>query len=307
VAKILKHNSDPTQTYKLGINKFADMTPAEFKAFRSYNLQMALTSKAKAVPYTLEASRPLADNVDWRTQGVVTPVKDQGQCGSCWAFATTEAVESALSIATKSAPLILSPQNVVSCTPNPNHCGGTGGCNGATAELGFDYVHAHGIATEQNWPYKAVTGTCNETAHTKVATISGYVKLPENQAQPLLDACATVGPIAISVDASTWSLYRSGIYNGCSTTSLDIDHAVVLVGYGTDSSSHSYWLVRNSWGASWGESGYIRLYRGPNEKCAVDTTPSDGSGCDGGPTKITVCGTCGIWYDNSYPVGATKI
>lgn len=290
------------------------MTEEEFKAYRGYNLGMALASKRS--PHVTHSQghwmEALPTDVDWRTASppVVTPVKDQGQCGSCWAFAATETIESSLSIATKGDLEVLSPQNVVSCTPNPHHCGGTGGCGGATAELAFDYVKDKGIATNANWPYTATTGTCNEAAHTKVATVGGYVKLIENNATDLLYAVAnnSIGPISISVDASTWSRYSSGIYNGCSTTNPDIDHAVQLVGYGHDSAhNQDYWLVRNSWGASWGEKGYIRLYRGPNEKCGTDTHPSDGSGCDGGPTTITVCGTCGIWYDNCYPTGAKKL
>jgi cathepsin L len=234
----------------------------------------------------------------------VTPVKDQGSCGSCWAFSTTESIESNLYINT-GVSKVLSPQDVVSCTPNPDHCGGTGGCNGAIAELGFKWVESNGIATESEWPYHAVTGTC--TNHTMTAIINGCVKLKENNYTDLLLAVATIGPISVSVDASRWGTYKSGIYSGCdSQPTLDIDHAVQLVGYGTQSGT-DYWIVRNSWGASWGEQGYIRLLRhsdGSDQWCKKDNTASDGSACDGDPQSITVCGECGIWYDNSYPYGA---
>jgi cathepsin L len=307
VRTVLSHNADKTKTWQLGINKFADMTVEEFKAYRGYNSGLAAERrKAGKISGPIEAGI-IPDNFDWRTKGVVTAVKNQGQCGSCWAFATTEVTESQVAIATGKL-LTLSPQNVVSCTPNPNHCGGTGGCNGATAELGMNYVQRYGIATEANWPYTATDGVCNTTGtHSPSATIAGYVQLNANDATSLLNAVASLCPIAVSVDASNWSLYKSGIYNGCNQVNPDIDHAVVLTGYGVDASSGNtqYWTVRNSWGTGWGEAGYIRLYRGPNETCGTDVTPQDGSACDGQTGPIQVCGTCGIWYDNSFPTGGS--
>jgi len=123
-----------------------------------------------------------------------------------------------------------------------------------------------------------------------------------------MNAVATLGPIAISVDASSWHAYSSGIYNGCNQANPDIDHAVVLVGYGSDNGTN-YWLVRNSWSASWGESGYIRLLRGADEatNCGTDTTPLDGTACVGHADPVTVCGTCGILYDSAYPTGANAV
>jgi len=310
--EIKAHNANPAKMYEKGINKFTDMTQAELKAFRGYNRKMHTSMLGADNPCVagqpLPSTGALPDSVDWRTNkpAVVTPVKDQGNCGSCWAFATAETTESALAIATGNLT-ILSPQNVVSCTPNPDHCGGTGGCNGAIAELGFDYIKAKGIATEADWPYKQTTGTCNEATHTKVATVTGCVKLAENNYTDLMTAVATIGPIAVSVDAKKWSSYTKGIYNGCDTdVDFDIDHAVQLVGYGTESGT-PYWIVRNSWGPNWGEAGYIRLLRhsdGATTWCKQDVTPADGSGCDGGPATVTVCGECGIWYDSSYPTGA---
>jgi len=311
VEEINRHNADANAMYQKGINKFTDMTHSELKAFRGYNHKMRTTmlgADNPCVAAQLSAVTALPDSVDWRTAkpAVVSPVKDQGSCGSCWAFATAETVESALAISTGNLT-ILSPQNVVSCTPNPDNCGGTGGCNGAIAELGFTYIKTNGIATEANWPYKQTTGVCDEAAHTKVATVTGCSKLAENNYTDLMTAVATFGPIAVSVDAKKWSAYTKGIYNGCDTEAdYDIDHAVQLVGYGTESGT-DYWIVRNSWGPNWGEAGYIRLLRhsdGTDQWCKKDVTPSDGSGCDGGPTTVTVCGECGIWYDSSYPNGA---
>ena len=138
---------------------------------------------------------------------------------------------------------------------------------------------------------------------TSVASISGYKRLPANDYGSLMKAIATVGPIAISVSAG-WRHYEEGVYDDdCGAT---IDHAVQLVGYGKDKGDE-YWLVRNSWGTSWGESGYIRIKRfgEGKEPCGTDTHPSSGTGCDGGPSTMKVCGLCGIMSDSSYPTGAS--
>jgi len=294
----------------MSVNKFTDMTEAELKFFRGYNFALGrrVSSGNETQPCDQQyVSIPgaLPASVDWRNKGVITPVKDQGQCGSCWAHATTETIESHLAIATGNLT-VLSVQDVTSCAPNPYNCGGTGGCGGSIAELGFNYVRGNGIATETNWPYTATTGVCNQNQHVMTAIVAGCVKLGENNYNDLMNAVANVGPIAVSVDASRWSSYSSGVYDGCDAEKdMDIDHVVQLVGYGTDNGK-DYWLVRNSWGPNWGENGYIRLLRhsdGSMNWCQKDTTPSDGSGCDGGPPVITVCGECGIWYDNSYPTG----
>jgi len=302
LAEIKAHNADPTASYKKGVNQFTDMTDAEFKSYLGY--RRTPVTGAKQAPLS-SGNFEAPTSVDWRTKsGVVSAVKNQGGCGSCWAFATVETVESALNLATGKS-LTLSPQNVVSCTPNPQHCGGTGGCNGATAELGFQYIIDKGLADEASWPYKGVTGTCTEKK--KAANITGFVKLPENKQDPLVEAVATIGPIAISIDASRWSMYAKGIFDGC-TKDADIDHAVQLVGYGVEGTT-AYWLVRNSWGPSWGENGYIRIkkFAMDTDFCGIDHTPADGSGCDGGPKQVPVCGMCGILYDSSYPTGAQLV
>jgi len=303
-ASIIQQNSDSKGLWKAGFNKFTDMTEGEFKAYRGYNVRTGLMSNAPGEPVARPAALPAS--VDWRNvPGVLSPIKDQGQCGSCWAFSTTENVESALALATNSTALVLSPQNVVSCTPNPNDCGGTGGCGGATAELGIGYVASNGIYTNADWPYTASNGVCTPPpGKTPMATCTGYNKLLRNDYNQTMYAVVNQ-PISVSVDASTWNTYISGIFN-CTTKTLDIDHVVQLVGYGTENGV-DYWIVRNSWGTSWGENGFIRLLRhsdGSHEWCWPDTSPQDGSGCNGGPDKIVVCGTCGIWYDNCYPVGA---
>lgn len=141
------------------------------------------------------------------------------------------------------------------------------------------------------------------------ASVTGYIKLPENNYTALMNAVATIGPIAISVEADTWSFYGRGIFpaTSCNYKNTDIDHAVQLVGYGTEGSK-DYWIVRNSWGAGWGEQGYIRLERTSDGlPCNEDTTPGDGSACPPFPKEVTVCGACGILYDTCYPVGVKLV
>jgi len=255
----------------------------------------------------------LPKSVDWRTEGVTSKVKDQGQCGSCWAFAATAVVESHVAI--NSGKLFdLSNQQTAMCAPNPDECGGTGGCNGSTSELAFDYVaKSKGLYLNSEITYDSYFGKnlpCKETVASKKpsARVGGFVKLPENDYVSLMNAVATIGPIAISVDASKWSSYRGGIFNGCNQTKPDINHAVVLVGYGEENGT-KYWIVRNSWGTSYGEDGHIRVLRTDSEetRCGIDTTPEHGSACKGDTDPINVCGTCGILYDSSYPTDAVAL
>jgi len=309
VAEVIAHNNVDGVSWKKGINKFSDVTVEEFRRSLGHSSSMSQTMRASmpAAPLHQAPAGGLPDSVDWRTKKIITPVKDQGGCGSCWAFAAVETIEAMLTQSTGKT-VLLSSQNMVSCTPNPQHCGGTGGCAGATSELGYQYVVDKGIASEKDYPYRAVTGKCDETKP-KSAHIQGFVKLIENNYTDLITAVATVGPIAVSVDAEPWMSYSSGVFTGCGFSRIDINHAVQLVGYGT-ASGKDYWIVRNSWGGFWGESGYIRIFKhsdGDKKWCGPDPSPQDGTGCDGGPPEVTVCGSCGIWYDSSYPTGASLL
>ena len=199
----------------------------------------------------------------------------------------------------------LSEQQVVSCAPNDDHCGGTGGCQGSIQPLGFEYALGAGVDSDGDYDYMAVTGTCKDSLHTPVATIASYGLVPENCDEATLrQYLVQKGPIAITCDASSWSFYSSGVlsYSSCGA---DIDHAILLVGYGTDRLHGDYWSVKNSWGSSWGESGYIRLAR--TDGNATDFRPADGTGCDDGPSTVSVRGTCGIQYANSYVEGAALV
>lgn len=318
--RIIAHNND-NKGWNETMNPMTILTASERKQFYGYSkgvkqFHKPIKQMKKIKPDSINLNL-LPKNVDWRNKGVVTAVKSQGGCGSCWAFASTAVIESHVAINTNKL-YDLSPQQIATCAPNPLECGGKGNCQGATAELAFDYIaNSVGFYDEFQLPYTEYYGVeskCVLPSDTPRATISGYTKLEENNYEQLMYAVATVGPIAVSVDASNWHSYSSGIYNGCNQSSPDINHAVVLVGYGTDYiSGQDYWLVRNSWSASWGESGYIRLLRQKisngedDETCGMDITPQDGTACAGDNQPVKVCGTCGILYDSSYPTGANTI
>jgi cathepsin L len=255
-------------------------------------------------------------HVDWRTSGVVSNVKDQGRCGSCWSFGSAETVESHFALKHGFLP-VLSEQQILDCTPNPAQCGGTGGCGGGTAELAYARLaeRKQPLLSEWQYPYRSYFGdnffsdTCagrHNVTGPHQASVVGYTKLTVNSPHALLAAVATKGPIAISVDANAWKAYKGGVFDGCNKASPDIDHNVQLVGYGTDKATGlDYWIVRNSWAPTWGEDGFIRLRRytsgDTTVPCALDVTPLDGSGCKNGPSAVEVCGNCGIAFDTVIP------
>jgi len=290
------------------VNHFTDRTDEEFRT--RLGLKKSLLYKHHAESLVVERPVNMVDvsalplSVDWREKNIVTPVKDQGDCGSCWTFATAEVTESYWALATGNLN-ILSEQQILDCTPNPNHCGGTGGCEGGTAELAWAQITmSGGLSSEWTYPYTSYSGndfTCKKELIIPIAKVSKYVNLPVNEQPPILNYLAMTGPLAISVDASSWSIYERGVYNNCNQTNPDLDHAVMLVGYGTDSTLGDYWIVRNSWSPQWGEEGYIRLARQNPVTCGIDLNPSDGDGCTNGPPTVTVCGTCGILFDALYP------
>jgi cathepsin L len=301
------HNEQANAMYTLGYTKFADMTTAEFDSFRGYKKVGSIRAK----PFLYSKSSFNADDaVDWRTAHnprVLSPVKDQKKCGSCWAFSATESIEAAGAIFTGEDAKVLSPQQFVDCTPNPNHCGGTGGCDGATAELAFEYqINSPGLALDSSYPYTAKDGKCLDGSVPVISdyNVTGMHALSPNDVNTLL-AAVQKQPVSVSVDASEWKFYTQGIWtpDGCDQTNPDIDHAVQLVGYGTEGTM-DYWIIRNSWGPDWGENGFMRLQRFSQEDtpCGLDITPEDGAACEGDDTPQKVCGTCGILADSSVPV-----
>jgi len=251
-----------------GLNKFSDMSVEEFRTSR-----LNYVRKPRSATYqVLRADRDFAPNVDWRTKNAVTPVKDQGDCGSCWAFSATEEVESMWAL--KNGTLnVFAPQQVVSCDTVD------GACDGGDTITAYAYIKsAHGLVSEKDYPYTSgntgVRGRCHYNHGDVKAPVSGYVYATPpcdsgscNSQKP--DGVATqlsnTGPISICVAADSWQDYNSGILrSNCPHGSDDLDHCVQLVGM-TD----QYWLIRNSWNTDWGEEGYIRVAKSPNNLCGI--------------------------------------
>jgi len=251
--------------HTVAINKFADLTVAEFSAI--YN-GMNVISNA-AYEYVPSAT---ADTVDWRTKGAVTAVKDQGQCGSCWAFSSTGSLEGAHQLA-KNELVSLSEQNLVDCSVAE----GNEGCNGGLMTQAFDYIKkAHGIDTEASYPYKATgPNACKFNISNVGSTITDYINVKTGSEADLV-AKIVLGPTSVAIDAShsSFQLYSSGVYYepACSATALD--HGVLAVGYGVDTTTtpnKDIYIVKNSWGLSWGNKGYIEMSRNRNNNCGIAT------------------------------------
>ena len=321
LAAVKQHNAGG-HAYQLGVNQFTDRSEAELRA-----LGGARPSGGAAGVYggqglqqgppgvTFSPSERASAQIDWRSRGVMTAVKNQMQCGSCWAFAAVEVIEAQFALTSGGRLENLSEQQILDCTPNPQECGGDGGCAGGTYTLAFEAAMDGmngGIASEWTYPYVSAhggnVGPCHYSTQLTppVARVTGYVRLPVNDLDAVLHALLNVGPLAVSVDASAWYQYQSGVFTGCDLESPTLDHAVLLVGVGTDEMSGlPYWLIRNSWGSAWGEGGYIRVLRQLDPQCAADVRPWEGDACRNvtDPVKeVNVCGSCGILYDVAYPI-----
>lgn len=304
LASIRAHNAAGGHSWKAGVNHLTDRTQEEFKKLLGTRPHVG-NNKAARRP-DAAAGSPLPLNKDWRDEGIISAVKDQGMCGSCWSFCSAETIEAYYALKTGQLA-VLSEQMILDCTPNPQQCGGTGGCGGATIQLAYDTViRFGGIPQEFTYPYESYFGTnmqCQNASqrNTPFAKISSYVNLPTNEYQPIMDHLAHYGPLAIVVDASAWQSYESGVFDSCSVNAT-LDHGVQLVGYGHDPMLGDYWLVRNSWSPTFGENGYIRLKRESSPVCGWDNQPLQGTGCPGGPSRQRVCGQCGILFGAVYPI-----
>jgi C1A family cysteine protease len=261
LALIEEHNSG-SAGWKMGVNQFADMTQEEFRGYlglrprdNSYIRSKNTAPLTKAVP----------NDIDWQQKGAVTPVKDQAQCGSCWAFSTTGSMEGIVAI--KTGQLIsLSEQQLVDCAGSA----GNQGCNGGLMDDAFNWIIQNGgLDSEADYPYRAQDGSCQRKA--SVASISGYQDVQSGSESALMDALQSQPiSVAIEADQSSFQFYKSGVFSG--TCGTQLDHGVLLVGAGTDN-GQDYWRVKNSWGSSWGDQGYIRMIRGKNQ-CGISLMAS---------------------------------
>jgi len=264
---INKHNAQ-NLSWKMAVNEFADLTYEEFRVGRFGYAGMKSIGGVRVNTFGLAT---LPDTVDWSAKGDVTAVKNQQQCGSCWAFSTTGSTEG--SVAIKTGRLTsLSEQQLVDCSSSY----GNMGCNGGLMDNAFKYIIANGgICSEQDYPYTAATGTCKSSSCNSVSSITSYQDVAQDN-EAALQAAVAQQPVSVAIEAdqSGFQFYSSGIFTGTCGTSLD--HGVLAVGYGTDN-GQAYWKVKNSWGASWGSQGYILLGRNmqaPYGQCGIAMDPS---------------------------------
>lgn len=300
-------------SWRASVNRLADRTPSELNGLRGYRrigggdkgkqpVQFLGRHAEIVAPPNLSA---LPDSFSWAGKlNATTDIQDQGQCGSCWAVSSATVLR-AHSELYRGVDRRFAVQQIVSCASNPLNCGGTGGCDGATAELAMDYVMRSGCVAEADYPYTEAASKCPAHMTSKqtephptyggvvsnkyVASFSqlgghsqgvdksmagmqfgmmGWNRLPENQLAPVLHSLFERGPLVISLHAgSEWNLYENGILDSCKPDAV-IDHAVMLVGYGADPALENakYWTIQNSWGKNWGEAGFLRFSRHDHEE-----------------------------------------
>jgi len=252
-------NNAANKSYTVTLNKFADLSTKEFGAtFCGY--KPAIRTSPRVDTADIDVDTFVGASINWVTKGAVTPVKDQGQCGSCWAFSATGGIEGAVFVAGKGLAS-LAEQQLVDCAGSH----GNQGCNGGLMDYAFDYVIANkGIGSEASYKYTARDGTCKKVA--SVSTIKSYTDVKVGDEAALLTA-VNKQPISIAIEAdqACFQFYSSGVLDDASC-GTSLDHGVLLAGYDTDAASgKDYWLVKNSWGAAWGDKGYIKFVRGKNQ------------------------------------------
>jgi len=255
------------KSYYLGENEFADLTGQEF--VRMMNGMNVTKEHAKFQSGKFRAVLPTA--VDWRQKGFVTPVKNQGQCGSCWAFSTTGSLEGQHFKATNQL-VSLSESNLVDCSKR----WGNNGCEGGLMDNAFKYIKENnGIDTEMSYPYVPQDRPCKFQKSSVGAHLQSFTDVTSGDEDALQKAVAEVGPISVAIDAShqSFQLYRGGVYDEPNCSSRQLDHGVLAVGYGTYQ-GQDYWMVKNSWGPQWGLQGYIMMSRNKDNQCGIATQAS---------------------------------
>ncbi|CAB0032288.1 unnamed protein product [Trichogramma brassicae] len=278
--KIAKHNAKYEQglvSYKLKLNKYSDMLHHEFvNTLNGFNKtkpgMLRSYQKPVGAKFVTPAHVEMPKHVDWRKEGAVTEVKDQGHCGSCWSFSATGALE-AQHYRQTGKLVSLSEQNLIDCSGKY----GNNGCNGGLMDNAFKYIRDNkGIDTEQSYQYEAMDDECRYSPRNSGAEDVGFVDIPEGDEHKLMAALATIGPVSVAIDASheTFQLYSEGVYYEPECSSTELDHGVLVVGYGTDHNGTDYWLVKNSWGTTWGDKGYIKMARNKDNHCGIASSAS---------------------------------
>mmetsp|Transcript_134425 Transcript_134425/g.287591 ORF Transcript_134425/g.287591 Transcript_134425/m.287591 type:complete len:428 (+) Transcript_134425:102-1385(+) len=347
--EVEQHNSRPNRLWTAGLNKLSDRTELELRQLRGWRGgASASRGRGHTVGHVASHGRLFLnqngrgrsipqEHLNWTTLESFKTVHNQGGCGSCWALASVAVLDAHAEIYNRGMARTFSAQELLSCVPNPHSCGGTGGCDGATVELAFNWVMKQGLASDSAVPYEGVTGTCANQVDSTILLdkdagnghghaeddlgapgvhlaqvglpgpkfgMNAWERLPENKYEPLLRALIERGPVGVSVAASQWYSYSAGVFDNCDKNAV-IDHAVTLIGFGKDKElKEKYFLIMNSWGEDWGEQGRIRLLRRDSdetEQCGIDSQPELGTACKGGPKEVKVCGMCGILYDSVVP------
>lgn len=237
------NKEQPLATF--GVGPFTDLTEKEFNERMTGWVPTSRDDVEEFIP-----NGTFAGDIDWRDENAITPVKNQGSCGSCWAFAATEAIESDAFISKKYSLLVLAPQQIVSCDKKSS------GCNGGDPSTAYSYIAANGMEKESDYPYTAKTGSCKFVSSKVAVKITGQKKLSGGETG-MLTALAD-HPMSVCHDTGGWQNYKSGIMTSCSKGG---GHCTQAIGY---ASSGDYWIIKNSWGGSWGNSGYLYLKKGKN-------------------------------------------
>jgi len=344
VGQVARHNCDPVGPWTASVNHLADWRPSELAALLGHRPNRAERGRRASARESLldlvddEADEHFPGEFSWGNLAAIQEsAGEQGDCGSCWAFASQLAMHSRAEVAgVVSNQSGWSTAQLIACTPNPHHCGGDGGCAGATAELAYEYVLNMGLLSVEGFREESKTylrhqcppkwkpnseeatraaheadgSEAHRVSEAKVGGLIGWNKLPENKEHAILRELMTRGPLSVAVAAGDgWFGYSQGVLTAESCDrNLIINHAVVLFGWGVKQKTVigpvKYWQLKNSWGPSWGEHGTGRIIRSDDEEkaCGWDAAPEQGSGCAGGPSRVWVCGTCGILYDVVAPI-----
>jgi cathepsin L len=273
--KVVEHNLKADlgiHTYWLEMNKFADMTVAEFsKKTNRYNAARHVEDSQNYRTFTFNPKVKVPDTVDWRTKGYVTPVKTQADCEACWAFSAIGAIEGQNFNATGKL-VSYSAQQLVDCSDSQ----GNMGCVGGLVHQVFDYIKAvGGLESEDSYPYEDDSNRCRFNVTKAAVKVSGYTNITAKDENALQQAVATIGPISVNIDSNHpgFQLYKGGVYHQLFCSEIHLDRSLLVVGYGNDTGK-DYWLVKNSWGTTWGEQGYIRMTRNKKNECGIATAAS---------------------------------
>ena len=260
---IEKHNNQSYNNFSLRMNFFGDFDNKDKSKIKGYHRLSNNLGNSSTFKHNMSKSIP--NSIDWRAENLVTPIKDQSQCGSCWAFSSTGVIEGLHAKQTGNL-VSLSEQQLVDCSS------GNYGCGGGWPSLALEnIVKRGGIDTEKSYSYHGDDETCSYNKSNIGASIKGVVNITRYNVTELVDAIGTVGPVSVAIDASdpSFQFYSGGIYTSTICSPESLDHAVLAIGYGVTSNNSKYYIIKNSWGMDWGEEGFMYFNRDINNMCGI--------------------------------------